>query len=1062
MCCCLVVWAAALLAANLLGEGASGEILGRVEDGSRSPVSNALVLARDLDTGAVHKVTTGPHGRFRFPPLPVGRYEVVVEKPGFTRHTQGPVLLGLDHALELVIRLRLASTAEMVRQVPDVTTAGASDAGASVGWTGDHLRELPLAPDHNVLRMALAAPGVSQLSRGQSELTSGGVGFAVNGARIRSNTFLIDGQDSNDPTVTGLAQTINNPDLVQDFSLVTRQFAAQYGGATGSVVTIVTKRGTSQYHGSLFWFHNNNRLNARSNLDKVPVGMPPRPKFERAPWRTENQVGATIGGPLRGQRTFWFGSLERWSDRQLNSGPTVRGVPTEQGRGLLAQLAGARPTVRVLLAHLPPAQTATEAYTAPVLIGGQAVRIPVGSLNGSNPLKLDNSQWSLRSDHRLGQKYWLGARYLFNDQLTSGAGQATPPGLTTVNPLRRQAAVAWLNSNFTSRTYGELRLSWQRLSLATLPADLRAEQVPSIEINELGLTGSNTATTRTALGLSVNLPVERRNNNYQLQYAAAWLREDHALKVGLDFRKQDMAGFFTSGTRGRLVYNTLQDFLDDVAQTASITLPLPGSERIQHYNCYDYLWFFQHEWRLGSRVAISSGVRFESPGNAFTRLRALNERILARAGAHPAYVLEPIPRRDTNNWGPRFGFVFRPAAASGWLGRLIGEEKLVFRGGYARAYDSPFWNIAVNVANSFPFWYVVTLPARTPGSLERIQALSGATAAVSDPWQAARTVVSPDFRSPFAEQFGVRLERAFGVEATFSAGYVATKGTALYQTIDGNPTLPENNARGTLRMNPARGVVRLRANATSSIYHGLQVGLERRWAKGLAFNAYYSWSAFIDGASDIFNTALTGEVAVAQDSYNRRADRARSSYDRPHRLSVNAIYESRWCSGRRGWRCKLLGGWQISPFIVLQSGAPFTVLDGADPGYRLSGIDGLVGNAIRASSNTKLDLARMSVEEIFLAGGPALFSRVSAQDPLGNLGRNVLRADGIADVDVALSKNFRIGEAGKLQLRAEVYRAANTRDFGIPESRLNSTNFLNQWGQEGGRRRVLLAIRYLF
>jgi hypothetical protein len=263
-------------------------------------------------------------------------------------------------------------------------------------------------------------------------------------------------------------------------------------------------------------------------------------------------------------------------------------------------------------------------------------------------------------------------------------------------------------------------------------------------------------------------------------------------------------------------------------------------------------------------------------------------------------------------------------------------------------------------------------------------------------------------------------------------------------------------------VDPTRGVIRLRANATSSIYHSLQTSLEKRLSRNFALGAHYTWSAYIDGASEIFNPSVSGEVAVAQDSFNRRADRGRSTYDRPRRFTANAVYEVPLVRQQHGVLAKLLGGWQVSPFITLQSGAPFTALDGADPGFRLSGIDSLVGNAIRANTATGLDLSRMSVQELFWAGGARLFSRVTAQNPLGNLGRNALRADGITHVDIGIIKNTKVSETNTLQFRAEFYNSSNTRDFGIPESRVSSANFLDQWGQDGGNRRIVLALRYVF
>jgi len=1054
---------ALVLAASILpGQLTTGEILGVIADAGGAAVTGARVLLRNTETNAVREMTTGPDGRFRFSQLPVGNYIVSVEKQGFAHYIQGPIVLRLNQSAELNIRLEAAGVAEAMTESSDASVINTTNAEVGVSFDARRISELPLAANRNILKLALSAAGVSQLSPGQSEFAAGGVSFSVNGMRTRSNNFIVDGQDSNDPRITGLAQVINNPDLVAEVRLITNQFAAEYGRTAGSVVNIITKRGSNEFHGSAFWFHNDNHLNSRSNLDKASVGSPPRPRFQKAPFRIENQFGGTLGGPVRKDKTFFFGSLQRWTDLQLGSGTIVRGVPTEEGRQMLQQLAGDRPTVRVLLEHLPAAQAPVAGLTAPLIVGGRSVRIPLGTLNGSSKGRFENWQWSGRIDHQLGGKHALGGRYLYNDHLSSGGGQATPPGLSTVAATTRQAANTWLNSSFSPAAYGELRLCWQRFGSTSSAADPRYENLPSIEVTELGLTGATAGATRTAIGLPVNLPQLHFSNNYQLQYTVGLTRGSHRLKLGIDFRKQDITGFFVSTTRGRLAYNTLQDLVDDVAQSASITAPLPGGDRFQYYKYYDYFWFIQDEWRITARLTVTYGIRYESPGNPIENLKKVNERIVAAAGGHAGYRLEPVPERDTNNWGPRLGFNYRLPRASGPLAWLTGEGNMVLRGGYSRAYDFPFVNLALNIGNGFPFMNTVTLPARTPNSFVRIRQAADDAPEISDPLLLTRTVVSADFRAPYAEQFALQWQRGLGADWALTVGYVGTKGTALYQTIDGNPTLPENNNRGTLRLDPTRGVIRLRANATSSIYHSLQASLEKRFSAGLAVAAHYTWSANIDGASEVFNPSVSGEVAVAQDSYNRRADRGRSSYDRPHRFTANAVYELPLLGARQGLWGRLLGGWQISPFITLQSGAPFTALDGGDPGFRLSGIDGLVGNAIRANVNTTLDLARMTVQELLWAGGARLFSRVSAHNPLGNLGRNALRADGLTDLNIGVAKNIRIAERRTLQFRAEFYTATNTRDFGIPESRVSSANFLNQWGQDGGNRRILVALHYVF
>ena len=219
-------------------------------------------------------------------------------------------------------------------------------------------------------------------------------------------------------------------------------------------------------------------------------------------------------------------------------------------------------------------------------------------------------------------------------------------------------------------------------------------------------------------------------------------------------------------------------------------------------------------------------------------------------------------------------------------------------------------------------------------------------------------------------------------------------------------------------------------------------------------------------------------MAVSQDSFNRRADRGRSTYDRPHRFTTTFLWEVPFMKEQRGLAGKILGGWQATGFLTFQSGAPFTPLAGIDPGRRLSGIDGLVGSAIRANVNSTLDISSMNLSEIRTFGLPAatlgsfnsLFSNVGPNNTagncynfpycLGNAGRNTLRADGIGNLDAAAFKRVKFTESQSVEFRAEFYNLTNSRNFGIPESRVNSANFANQWGTDGGNRRIQFGLRY--
>ena len=174
------------------------------------------------------------------------------------------------------------------------------------------------------------------------------------------------------------------------------------------------------------------------------------------------------------------------------------------------------------------------------------------------------------------------------------------------------------------------------------------------------------------------------------------------------------------------------------------------------------------------------------------------------------------------------------------------------------------------------------------------------------------------------------------------------------------------------------------------------------------------------------------------------------------------VYELPLFRAQKGFVGRVAGGWQINSFFTLPSGAPFTPLNGSDPAGALSGIDGLVGNAIRPNLNTTADVSSMNVIELLQAGGRSLFQTITAAQRTGNAGRNILRADGIGDLGLGFLKSIRVREGNQLQFRADMFNATNTRNFGIPEGRVNSSNFLNQWGTDGGKRRIILGLRYTF
>ncbi len=1063
----------------------TGSMSGQIKDEKGAVLPNATVTLRDLSTNTGRTTQTDDEGRYRFSNVAVGSYEISVEAANFAKHVQTGVSVSLNQDAVVDIAMTLKGVQEIVTVVENASLLNTTTAEVGTRFDERRLADLPVSTNRNVYNLALSAPGVSQLGPNQVGFAAG-INYSANGGRVRSNNFMIDGQDNNDFGVAGASIPLNNPDVIQEVRLVTNQFTAEFGRNSSSVFNAITKRGGNEFHGSGFWFHNSNALNACSNVDKN-LGFcnknATNPSNRHAPFRIENQAGGTVGGPVLKDRLFFFSSVQRWWDRQLGAGITIVGVPTEAGRAVLQAQAGGRPQVAALLRFLPAAQTAASG-SATFNIGASQFTVPTGSLTGSTSFVFNDWQTSHRMDYNFNSDHQLFGRYIYQDSDTIGTGQASPPGNTSNNISRTQGLNITLASVLGPNWVNEGRFAYLRSASSTTSNNPDSETIPSIEINQLGLTGFNAAASRTAIGLGVNLPQYSVRQTWQYQDNLSHTAGNHGLKFGFDIHRSQLEQLFKPTTRGRLVYTTLNRFVNDVAQIATINKDLTGVAEILNLDWHDFYFYGQDEWKIRPNFTLTYGLRWELPGQPIGDLVDFNAPVVAAAGNDPRFIVSPIPSRDKKNFQPRIGFNWNPRTdTDGMLGFLTGGDRLVVRGGYSRTHDYTFTNIALNIWSSFPFVAAATFPTAAitlPGETGSAAGAAGTTNAFVnlatpsiDPKTFARTVVSDDFHAPVYDSFSFEMQREFGRDTVLRWGYVGSKGSNLFQTIDGNPrrlnavgcvafvTSPTDSCRTV----PTQSTIRLRTNSASSIYHSMQVSMEKRLSRGFSAGLHYTWSSFIDEASEIFNPS-PGEIAIPQDSFNPKADRGRSTFDRPHRVAGNFVYELPWYREQNGVIGHVLGGWQVNSAFSLQSGAPFTPLNGSDPTAALGGIDTLVGNAIRP--NSLIPVTGLSVEELFRlrgavsANGNAIFQTLRTGQRVGSAGRNILRADGINNIDIGILKTTRISENQKLQLRADFYNFTNSRDFGIPNATVTNSGFLNQWGTNGGNRRVIVAIRYVF
>ncbi len=1069
-------------------QSSTGSISGTVTDQNNAVVMGAAVVGKNTETGFVRSAVTNSSGLYRLTDIPSGPYEITIEAAGFKKHTHIDITLDVGQSATINAVLELGAIEDSVTVNENASMLNSSTAEVSTRFDSRRLSELPISTNRSVYAALLSTPGVVQLVTGQATFYGPslaaqnpaiGLSFSVNGGRLRSNNFMLDGQDMNDPTFTGAEVALNNPDAIKEISIITNQFKAEYGHNAASIVNVVGKSGTNNYHGSLFWYHNNEHLNTCNNLDKVATGAPTgfchndaaSDARKRAPGRNENQIGFTFGGPLtlpvfgEGDRRVWkgtdktfiFGDYQRWSDRSLVSGPTLRGAPTDAGRAVLQSVVGDRPQVQALLRSVP-AGIPNGTFAQFTILGQPPRLVELGDFTGSSQFVFDDHQGSLRLDHSFNENLFY-ARYRFDSQEASGGGQVTPPGLTTINESRSSALAIVLNTVLTSRSSNEARLAWLQFSSRGDAEFPLSKTIPTMSIVGLGIVGSNAQGARVTLGFSPALPGFREHDTYQVTDAFSYVTGSHSMKFGVELRRTDARLLGILNQRGSLNYASppslpgqpvnISSFVNDIAQPAPTkNFLLAGGDSEGFYRWHEFYAFAQDEWRIRDNFTLTFGVRYEYPGDKLSYIRELNGRILAANGNNPIFRLGLIPETDVNNLMPRIGFNWNPRTnKKGIIGFFTGGDKLVVSGGYARTYDPIFMNLYVNLAGSFPF---VATPSLS---------MSGAYAAIRDTKvpdlsQAnlfTRAVISADIRSPAIDQISIETQRELTKDLVMKIGYIRTRGTGLLQIVDGNPCLPLPTCT---RVNPNLGIIGLTTNSASSTYNALQASLTKRLSRNFSAGLHYTWSTFIDDVTDVLN-ASTSDFARSQNSFDRRADRGRSGYDRPHRLTGNFVYELPFYQHQTGSTGKFFGGWQLNSFFTFQSGAPFTVTLGSDTTGS--------GNPIRPNLNTNLDLSSMTIGEILAAGGANLFRGLAPGQRVGNAGRNILRSDGLSLVDFGIIKNTRLSENVRIQFRADMFNSFNSRNFGIPNGAINSgANFLNQWATNGGNRRIFLSARLAF
>lgn len=905
------------LAVAAIAQTSLGTIAGVVTDPQGAVIQNATVTAISNATGEKHSTTTNAFGAYRIESVGPGAYTITVKADKFS-----------DLKMEGAV-----VTASVTTTVNAVLKVGVAETTVTVETTGEQLHTEDGAITHNIsnveitsipisslnpIALVLTEPGVVQPS-GRENFTNG-VGFSVNGTRPRANNFLIEGFDNNDAAIQGQALQVDNLEATKEVSILTNSYNAEFGHGGGSVTNLIYKSGTNAWHGSLYDLLQNSTLDSNNASNKINGN--PKAKSR------ENTYGFTIGGPVKHDKIFVFGSIQWDKQRQAASGATLT-VPTDAGFATLQGIAAGNPRVTNYLAALGSlrASSTGQGLTNLLLSNGQNVQVArVQRLGVAEPS--NDTQYVAKGDWQLTQSDSITIRYTydlsnltpdffnFNNLLpccdTQQGGAAHNGGLTYTHA-------------FSPKVINEFRASYGRIGFTFGPTPATAANPvangPTISIS--GLTG---------FGIPSNIPQGRFHNTYQYQDSVSWLVGNHSFKFGADMARILVRDAIPFNSRGTLSYATgggtgLANFVDDFGGSGGSAALTFGSPIIRpRYFFQNY--FAQDTWKLRPNLTFTYGIRYENAGTPENSMPF--PAVDGDVGAFdPNFFTTPHKQlSDTNNFAPRVSFAYTPRF---WNG-LFGHDKTVLRAGFGEYFDNIFTNIVDNSAASSP-----NAVSKSIASIVNLANPRGSTGisgqfGLLNPTPSknvAVTSIIDDIMSPETYQWNFDIERELGANFVLTTSYIGTRGVHLLVNDQFNPIV---NPLTGARLNPVYNSWTVRDNGGDSTYHALDVKLDRRFSHGLLIRGAYTWSKLIDDGSEVFTT--TGNSSFPENLTDRALDRGLSAFDRRQRFVLTYVYDIPKFRGDNNFGEKFLGhvinGWQLAGTAAFQTGAPFTVSDGFD------------------------------------------------------------------------------------------------------------------------------------
>jgi hypothetical protein len=1105
----LAVLAGVILASqNAVGQGiTTGSIAGSIADQQGAVVPQATITAVEIASHATFKTVSGADGAFIFHDLPIGTYELRVESANFTPFVVKNVRVTAGVTTQLgVQRLAIGTTSTSITVEAAAPILETSQAQVTTSFDSAAIQSLPL--NTNFDNLALLAPGVVQ-THDASFSNSNGVGISANGQRGRSNNFEIDGQDNNDNTVGGPQVFFGSADAISEIQIITNNFGAQYGRNMGAVVNYVTKSGTNSFHGSGFEYYTGSWGSSLQNGQKSPLfgfcapGESPSDGCMpiTVPRTVDNKFGGTFGGPILKDKLWFFWSTYWDRTREGGSVSTSQGAITPTPTGL-TQLQAAfpnNPAVASLVNQGPYGiktgnptpvsgsaviQTVTDGVTsAPIEFAGVARTVPALFNDGEQLGRLD---WEPTTKDRFFVRYYY-QNALQTGNLAGNTAAAIASGGYIEIPARTHSIGADWTHTFSPAWINQLRYSFQQAV-----SGFEGGGVP--ECTGVNFTACPSSVnfqdgTDFNYGYANSLPSQKFIKITQVQDNANWSHGNHNIALGGEYAYQNSPGTFLPNFNGFLNFQDFNSFLQGGG-----SLGLADGNPVIPFRENDVALYFQDDWKIRPDLTLNLGLRWEFFGQA---VNVLHDSTVARqTGPDPLWntslplsvtTFQKVPNR-WKNYQPRIGFAWNPD-----------HGRLVVRGGYAINFDPAFYNIFLNSGVSAPVansglincggGYQCLPASGTTGATVRAQNLA-ALPLNGDPRFDVEGPLSANFRNPYTQTYSLGIQYGIGSTAVVEVRYVGNHTAALFQSLNGNPSLnflasafPNYVSPGALCSDPtAPGFQTLNcnvgalqaatANTAFSNYNSLQTNVTTRAFHGLTGTLQYTYSRTIDNTSEIYATGTGGNtLQYAQNPLNTDlAERGVSGISYPNVVAFGFVYEAPRFVHGNGFLAKIANGYSLNTVYGYNSGQPFTPFQGLQ--LNPTNPTSVVGGTYCDDNFNQAVLGVTSCRPILTnpkaPNSPTSydFNSVTAANALGNpypgVSRNTLRGQSWNNLDSSIFKTTPLTERVSMQLQFNVFNTFNRQFLGTPGVQLGANNFLSGAFNNGSNRSVQLGGKIIF